>query len=136
MSVVIVIPARYQSSRFPGKPLVELTGATGVSRSLIARTWDVAGQVAGVDRVIIATDDDRIANAADALGAEVAMTSSTCRNGTERCSEVAARLGVEVEIVVNLQGDAPLTPPWFIEALIAGLRAAPDVGNTQFGPIM
>ena len=60
MSVLICIPARYASTRYPGKPLVELRGATGVSRSLIRRTWDAAQQVKGADRVVVATDDKRI----------------------------------------------------------------------------
>ncbi len=126
MSVLIVIPARYASTRYPGKPLVALTGATGVARSLIERSWNAAEKVAGVDRIVIATDDDRIRAAAEGFGAEVVMTSSDCRNGTERCAEAHRALGGGFEIVVNLQGDAPLTPPWFVEDLIKGLRAAPD----------
>lgn len=125
MSVVIVIPARFASSRYPGKPLVELRGADGAPRSLIRRSWDAARQVAGVDRVIVATDDSRIADHAAGFGAEVAMTSTSCRNGTERCAEVLAGLPDTPEILVNLQGDAPLTPAWFVEDLVAGLRAAP-----------
>ena len=110
MSVVIVIPARFQSSRYPGKPLVELRGAGGAARSLIRRSWDAAMAVSGVDRVIVATDDDRIADHAAGFGAEVAMTSTACRNGTERCAEVLGQLPVPPEMIVNLQGDAPLTP--------------------------
>ena len=125
MSVVIVIPARFASSRYPGKPLVELRGADGTARSLIRRSWDAARQVAGVDRVIVATDDSRIADHAAGFGAEVAMTSTSCRNGTERCAEALANLPETPEILVNLQGDAPLTPAWFVEDLVAGLRAAP-----------
>ena len=125
MSVVIIIPARFQSSRYPGKPLVELRGAGGAARSLIRRSWDAAMAVSGVDRVIVATDDDRIADHAAGFGAEVAMTSTACRNGTERCAEVLGQLPVPPEMIVNLQGDAPLTPAWFVEDLIAGLRAAP-----------
>lgn len=128
MSVVIVIPARFASSRYPGKPLVELRGADGTPRSLIRRSWDAARQVAGVDRVIVATDDSRIADHVAGFGAEVAMTSTTCRNGTERCAEVLAGLPDTPEIMVNLQGDAPLTPAWFVEDLVAGLRAAPEAG--------
>ena len=121
MSVVIVIPARYASTRYPGKPLVELTGATGEKRTLIRRSWDAACDVQGVDRVVVATDDDRIRDAAQAFGAEVVMTPSTCRNGTERCTAALEQLG-DAEIIVNLQGDAPLTPPWFVEALIAAMK--------------
>ncbi|OWY02690.1 3-deoxy-D-manno-octulosonate cytidylyltransferase [Thioclava sp. F1Mire-8] len=123
MSVLIVIPARYASSRYPGKPLVELTGATGEKKTLIQRSWEAATQVGGVDRVVVATDDARIRDACQAFGAEVVMTSESCRNGTERCAEAAATLGGDYDIVVNLQGDAPLTPAWFIEDLVTGLRA-------------
>jgi len=126
MSVLIVIPARFQSSRYPGKPLVELKGAKGASKSLIHRSWDAAKMVQGADRVVVATDDIRIKSAAEAFGAEVVMTSSECANGTERCAETHETLGAGYDIVVNLQGDAPLTPHWFVEALIEGLRANPD----------
>lgn len=128
MSVLVAIPARFASTRYPGKPLVPLTGATGASRSLIERSWRAARQVSGVDRVVVATDDDRIRESCEAFGAEVVMTSSDCVNGTERCAETHKALGEGFEIVVNLQGDAPLTPHWFIEDLVAGLRAAPDAG--------
>ena len=110
MSVLIVIPARFASSRYPAKPLAQLKGATGTSRSLIRRSWDAAMSVNGADRVVVATDDVRIADHAAAFGAEVVMTAESCRNGTERCAEAHDRLGGGYEIVVNLQGDAPLTP--------------------------
>ncbi|MEX0283967.1 MAG: 3-deoxy-manno-octulosonate cytidylyltransferase [Paracoccaceae bacterium] len=126
MSVLIVIPARYPSTRYPGKPLVQLTGATGVARSLIERSWRAALSVDGVDRVVVATDDDRIAEASTAFGAEVVMTSDQWVNGTERVAEAHDKLGGGYDVVVNLQGDAPLTPPWFIEDLVVGLRASPD----------
>lgn len=125
MSVLIVIPARYASTRYPGKPLVALTGAGGVAKTLIERSWHAACAVSGVDRVVVATDDTRIEEAAHAFGAEVVMTSPDCVNGTERCAEAHEALGAEYEVVVNLQGDAPLTPPWFVEALIEGLKGDP-----------
>lgn len=123
---VIVIPARYASTRYPGKPLVELRGANGQPRTLIRRSWDAAMSVQGIDRVVVATDDERIAEHATGFGAEVVMTSTTCRNGTERCAEAVANMGVTPEIIVNLQGDAPLTPSWFVEDLVTGLRANAD----------
>ena len=123
MSRLIVIPARYASSRYPGKPLVSLKGPDG-EKTLIQRTWEAGQQVAGVDRVVVATDDARIRDAAEGFGAEVVMTSSEARNGTERCAEVLKALGHH-DVTVNLQGDAPLTPPWFIEALISALEASP-----------
>ncbi|PZQ97767.1 MAG: 3-deoxy-manno-octulosonate cytidylyltransferase [Cereibacter sphaeroides] len=125
MSVLIAIPARYASTRYPGKPMVELRGPDGIARTLIRRSWDAAMQVQGVDRVVVATDDTRIRDHALGFGAEVVMTSDQCRNGTERCAEVLTKLP-GYDIVVNLQGDAPLTPAWFVEDLIAGLRAEPS----------
>ncbi len=127
MRRVIVIPARHASSRYPGKPLVGLTGATGESRSLIERSWRAAKGVAGVDAVYVATDDTRIAEAAQGFGAEVVMTDAACANGTERCADAIARLGIAPRVVVNLQGDAPLTPAWFVDAL---LQAVEDGAET------
>ena len=123
MTVLIAIPARYASTRYPGKPLVSLKGPDG-DKTLIRRSWEAAMSVRGVDRVVVATDDDRIADHATAFGAEVVMTSTAAQNGTERCAEVAALLP-GFDVVVNLQGDAPLTPAWFVEDLIAGLLADP-----------
>lgn len=125
MSVLIAIPARFASARYPGKPLVALRGADGVEKTLIRRSWEAAKAVRGADCVVVATDDERIRDHAEGFGAEVVMTSSDCRNGTERCAEVAEALPGH-DIIVNLQGDAPLTPAWFIEDLVAGLRADPE----------
>lgn len=124
MSVLLVIPARHASARYPGKPLVSLKGPDG-EKTLIHRSWQAAMAVRGIDRVVVATDDTRIRDHATGFGAEVIMTSSIAHNGTERCAEVAAMLP-GYDIVVNLQGDAPLTPAWFVEDLIAGLRAVPE----------
>ncbi len=126
MSVLVVIPARYASSRYPGKPLAVLRGADGTEKSLIERSWLAAKGVSGVGRVVVATDDARIEEAARGFGAEVVMTSPDCANGTERCADALRNLGGDYEIVVNLQGDAPLTPHWFVEDLIAGMRENPD----------
>ncbi len=125
MSVALLIPARYASSRYPGKPLAPLRGAGGRAKPLIERTWEAARAVSGIDARAVATDDARIAEAAAAFGAPVLMTSPDCRNGTERCAEALDGLAPEPEIVVNLQGDAPLTPPWFVEALVGALAADP-----------
>ncbi|MDV4169078.1 manno-octulosonate cytidylyltransferase [Rhodovulum sp. FJ3] len=125
MSFLIVIPARYASTRYPGKPLVELRGAGGTAKSLIRRSWEAAMAVPGNPRVVVATDDDRIREAAEAFGAEVVMTATTCANGTERCAEAYQTLGETFDVVVNLQGDAPLTPAWFVDELVAALRADP-----------
>jgi len=122
VSVVCIIPARYPSARFPGKPLAPLRGADGTVRSLIERSWRAARDADIFETICVATDDERIAKAATDFGAKVLMTSETCRNGTERCAEALVQLGDGIEMIVNLQGDAPLTPPWFLEALVDGLR--------------
>ncbi len=127
MTVSILIPSRYGSTRYQGKSLAPLRGATGAARSLIRRSWDAACAVSGIDQVVVATDDARIEAEALGFGAEVAMTSPDCANGTERCAEALGKLGTAPEIVVNLQGDAPLTPPWFIEALVATMQARPEI---------
>jgi 3-deoxy-manno-octulosonate cytidylyltransferase (CMP-KDO synthetase) len=118
MNSVILIPARYQSSRFPGKPLVDLRGASGSAKPLIQRSVEAARRVAGVSGVFVTTDDERIADACAGFGVGVIMTSPDCRNGTERCAEALAQLH-NPELVINFQGDALLTPPGFVEALIA-----------------
>ena len=125
--IVIIIPARYASARFAGKPLVLLTGATGASKSLIQRSWETACEVPGVDDILVTTDDERIAQAVRKFGGQVIMTSSNCRNGTERVAEASAGLAGPADIVVNLQGDAPLTPPWFITGLIEEMQRDPTV---------
>jgi 3-deoxy-manno-octulosonate cytidylyltransferase (CMP-KDO synthetase) len=128
VSVLLVVPARWASSRFPGKPLVALRGAGGEARSLLLRSFEAAQAVAGLDRLVVATDDARIREHAEGFGAEVVMTADSHRNGTERVAEAAALLGGGFDLVVNLQGDAPLTPPWFVEALLAAMTARPEAG--------
>jgi 3-deoxy-manno-octulosonate cytidylyltransferase (CMP-KDO synthetase) len=123
MKTVILIPARYASTRYPGKPLAELTQPDGGKKSLIQMTWEVAQQVQGVDAIYVATDDDRIRAAAEGFGAEVIMTDESCENGTARCADALAKTDIEADLIVNLQGDAPLTPAWFIEDLIAAMQA-------------
>jgi 3-deoxy-manno-octulosonate cytidylyltransferase (CMP-KDO synthetase) len=124
--VAIVIPARYGSTRYPGKPLAELRGASGRSKPLIQRSWEAAKGVAGSHSIHVATDDDRIARAASAFGAEVALTPENCANGTERCAATLPQLDPATDIVVNFQGDALLTPPWFVEALVDHLITHPE----------
>jgi len=124
MDACIIIPARYASTRYPGKPLVPLRGVNGVARSLLERSI-IAARATGLP-VWVATDDARIADEAARVGAPVILTSERCRNGTERVAEAVARAGIAAQVVVNLQGDAPLTPPHFVAALIAALRADPD----------
>ena len=121
MNSVILIPARYASSRYPGKPLVELKGASGTPKTLIQRSVEAARRVRGVSGVFVVTDDERIAEACAPAKVGVIMTSPECRNGTERCAEALAQLH-EPELVINLQGDALLTPPGFVEALLARME--------------
>lgn len=122
MKTIIIIPARYASMRYPGKPLAPLRQANGTLKSLLQMTWEAANQVAGVDGVYVATDDARIQQSAEAFGAHVIMTSEACENGTARCSDALERAGITADLVVNFQGDAPLTPPWFVEDLIAAMK--------------
>ncbi|SCZ72059.1 3-deoxy-manno-octulosonate cytidylyltransferase [Epibacterium ulvae] len=121
MKTVILIPARYASTRYPGKPLVELTQKDGTKKSLIQMSWEAAKAVTGVDAVHVVTDDDRIKAAAEAFGASVIMTPETCENGTARCAAALETGAIEADLIVNLQGDAPLTPAWFVEDLIAAM---------------
>lgn len=116
MKAVVIIPARYGSTRFPGKPLVPLAG-----KPVIQHVWERCLAAAGVDQVIIATDDMRIAETAFAFGAEVSLTSPRHATGTDRVAEVAAKLR-GAGIILNVQGDEPLVPPALITALISRLR--------------
>ena len=125
MNAVILIPARYASSRYPGKPLAELKGAGGASKPLIQRSVEAARRVRGVSGVFVVTDDERIADACAPAKVGVIMTSPECRNGTERCAEALSALH-EPDLVINFQGDALLTPPGFVEALIARIEDDQD----------
>ncbi len=118
MASCIIIPARRGSTRFPGKPMAKIAGVT-----LLERVWRIARAVKGSDRVVVATDDQEILEFARSFGAEAVMTNPSCRNGSERALAAVDALKIAPEIVVNLQGDAPLTPPWFIEGVVAALRS-------------
>lgn len=120
---VIVIPSRYGSTRYPGKPAALIRGKT-----LLERVWRIAKAVPEADEVVVATDDERIAELARSFGASVAMTSSSCENGTERVQEVVRSMVEPPEIVVNLQGDAVLTPPGIISRLIRALEQDRECG--------
>ena len=110
MKFIAIIPARYASTRFPGKPLARLGG-----KPVIERVYE---QVAGVlDDAVVATDDERIYDAVRAFGGRVEMTSPDHRSGTDRCREAYDRLGVEYDVVVNVQGDEPFIRPSQLEAV-------------------
>jgi 3-deoxy-manno-octulosonate cytidylyltransferase (CMP-KDO synthetase) len=124
----ILIPARFASQRFPGKPLAPLVGAGGLAKPLIQRSWEAACAVPGAAAVFIATDDTRIAETVQGFGGQVVMTSPDCRNGTERCADALSALerdgsASEFDIIVNLQGDAPLTPDFVVTQLVTALAA-------------
>tara|TARA_A100001015_G_scaffold286273_1_gene354733 strand:- start:779 stop:1603 length:825 start_codon:yes stop_codon:yes gene_type:complete len=128
MRTVIIIPARFSSVRYPGKPLVKLSVGNKIQKSLIQLSWEAANRVKNVDEVFVATDDKRIRDEAESFGASVIMTSKECKNGTERCAEALKTINFFGDIVVNFQGDAPLTPEWFVEDLIRTFEKDP---NTQ-----
>jgi 3-deoxy-manno-octulosonate cytidylyltransferase (CMP-KDO synthetase) len=135
MRTAILIPARYASSRYPGKPLAELRGPDG-AKSLLRRSWEAARAVEGGHDVHVLTDDARIAEHAAGFGASVLMTGE-CANGTERCADALARHGEALggaELIVNLQGDAPLTPPWFVSALVEAMSG--DAGAQVATPVL
>ena len=118
---VIIIPARYGSTRLPGKPLIDIAGKT-----MVERVWRLAKQVSGVSAVLVATDDDRIAEEVASFGGEAVMTPEACKNGTERALAAVEACGLSPDVVINLQGDAPLTPPWVIQAMVDEMAS----GNT------
>lgn len=123
MSYTVVIPARYGSSRLPGKPLLDIAG-----KPMVQRVWEQAVQ-SQAQQVVIATDDDRIFEAATGFGAQVCMTSAEHPSGTDRLQQVARELSLDAEhIVVNVQGDEPLIPPAVIDQVAANLQRAPQAG--------
>ncbi len=113
--VLIVIPARYGSTRFPGKPLALIGG-----REMILHVVEGASRIKGADRVVVATDDSRILDVVVSSGAEAVMTSKSHRNGTSRVCEVASK--TRYGIIVNIQGDEPVVPVRGVERLIAAMR--------------
>lgn len=122
MSVVVVIPARYGSSRLPAKALADIGG-----KPMVVRVLESASAAGGVGRVVVATDDHQIQRAVQQAGGEAVMTSRDHPSGTDRIAEVAA--GLDAEVVVNVQGDLPFLDPSYVEAALGALEAgAPDAG--------
>ncbi|MCC5450121.1 3-deoxy-manno-octulosonate cytidylyltransferase [Rheinheimera sp. UJ51] len=116
MAFIVVIPARYASSRLPGKPLADIAG-----QSMIERVYRQAIQ-SGAERVLVATDDQRVAAAVRQFGGEVCMTAASHNSGTERLAEVVTQLGLAADdIVVNVQGDEPFIPPQIIRQVAENL---------------
>ena len=120
--IIGIIPARWGATRFPGKALHVIAGKT-----LVQHTWERCREARKLDGVIIATDDMRIAEAAFAFGAEVAMTRDDHQSGTDRVAEVAAGLGKKVSHVINIQGDEPTVSPALIDQLAGALRRDPTL---------
>lgn len=119
MKVLVVIPARYASTRLPAKPLVDIGG-----KPMIRRVWEQGRLAKGVHDVLVATDDSRIIRAVESFGGRAVMTSPAHASGTDRIAEVASSHSADV--YVNLQGDLPFAPPSMIETLI-GAFSDPDV---------
>lgn len=118
---IAIIPARYASTRLPGKPLLAETG-----KPLIQHVVEAVRQADSVARIVVATDDERIAEAVAGFGGEAVMTSADCRTGTDRLAEAAATLGLaDEQIVLNVQGDEPDIPPECLDRLV-GLLAESD----------
>ncbi len=116
--VVGVIPARFASTRFPGKPLVDLGG-----KPMIQRVWERARMAKSLDEVLVATDDRRIASVARAFGAEAVMTPASCASGTDRIARAVFRRGRRApDLVVNIQGDEPFLDPGAVDRLVGLLR--------------
>jgi 3-deoxy-manno-octulosonate cytidylyltransferase (CMP-KDO synthetase) len=122
LAVLGVIPARFGSTRFPGKPLADLAG-----KPLIAHVVERAEEARGIDRLVVATDDERIAAAARAAGAEAMLTPADLASGSDRAAYVLERLGPEsFDAVLNIQGDEPLLPGQAMDAALALLAERPE----------
>ncbi|MCA9772135.1 MAG: 3-deoxy-manno-octulosonate cytidylyltransferase [Myxococcales bacterium] len=120
VKVLAVIPVRYASTRLPAKPLADIHG-----RPMVQWVYEAAAGAEGVDELVVATDDERIARAVRAFGGAVEMTAASHRNGSERVAEVARRR--DADVVVNVQGDEPAVDPRGIERAVAALRDSPGV---------
>ena len=113
-NIIGIIPARYASTRFPGKPLIEIAG-----KSMIQRVYEQVKKSLLIREVIVATDDERIANAVKSFGGKVCMTSIEHQSGTDRCAEVIDKLQLKCDAVINIQGDEPFIDPKQID-LVCG----------------
>lgn len=122
-SILIVIPARYASTRLPGKPLVKIAGV-----EMIRRVADIAASICRHNdncQYVVATDDTRIEDFCKTSGIPAVMTADTCRSGTERCWDAVKQTATPPSFIINLQGDNPLCPPWVIQELIDACRSCP-----------
>jgi len=122
LRTVVIVPARYASTRFPGKPLVEIDG-----KSMVQRVCEQAQQTNLVDKVIVATDSALISSHVRGVGFDVIMTSENHSSGTERCAEALGSLTEEFDIVINVQGDEPFIAPELIEQVIKGFDETTEI---------
>lgn len=117
MKTAIFIPARELSSRFPRKPMAKILG-----KSMIQRVWEIANAVSNADHTYITSDSNNIIEFCNSFGAKTVLTSAECQTGTDRTIEAYKKLGQDYDIIINLQGDAPLTPPKVIEKIIEDMQ--------------
>ncbi len=124
VKTLVVIPARYGSTRFPGKPLAKIAG-----KEMLLRVVDIAKKgTKNVDaRIVVATEDERILKFCQEHDVECLMTSDACKTGSDRVCEAVKSLGVKPDLIINLQGDNPVCPPWFIEELIKAFESDDSV---------
>jgi 3-deoxy-manno-octulosonate cytidylyltransferase (CMP-KDO synthetase) len=120
VSAVAIIPARFESTRLPGKPLADIAG-----RPMVEHVYRRAAAARSISRVIVATDDERIAAAVKRFGGEAVMTAATHQSGTDRLAEIARTL--EANVIVNVQGDEPMLDPAMIDEAVAPLAADPAI---------
>lgn len=126
MKILGIIPARYASTRFPGKPLIDILG-----KSMLQRVYEQASKSKKLTSVVIATDDERIASHAQSFGAKVVMTKAEHPSGTDRCFEAYKNFGEEFDYIINIQGDEPFIDPSQID-LLANICN----GNTELATLM
>src|SRR5690606_5495029 len=125
MKILGVIPARYASTRFPGKPLIDIAG-----KSMIRRVYEQARKCNSLSKVVVATDDQRIADHVKAFGGIAELTSSSHQSGTDRCAEVSSRFP-DYDVVINIQGDEPFIDPEQIDTVARCF----DDKNTQLATL-
>ena len=130
MKVLGIIPARYSSLRFPGKPLVDIAG-----KSMIQRVYEQAIKCKDLNKVLVATDDDKIFNHVKLFNGNVIITSSNHQSGTDRCAEAVEKIGEDYDIIINIQGDEPTINPFQISSLIKLLKNSKEGIGTLYKKI-
>ncbi len=124
MKVIGIIPARYESVRFPGKPLADIDG-----KPMIQRVFEQAQKSNVLDELVVATDDQRIFDVVKSFGGHVLMTDSNCANGTERCADLLHKINPSFDIAINIQGDEPILNPSQIDQLVNLLHSDFDIAT-------